>query len=185
MATAVTSQTELTMVYLGLLALGGVTVGSQVLNGVHNFMAGALYGLVPGHLVKHIHRKAARIEPICYESPDLLDDINKAEKGAGSSLGLLIVVVVLLTFYFPYFVFMGWYLYRLKPILLLSLVFIFIPVFITQLIRGAVHARLEDESAPLRREVDYYERCICDREYFKETRLLGAYRFFRICISLR
>ena len=178
-ATAVTSQTELTMVYLGLLALGGVTVGSQVLNGVHNFMAGALYGLVPGHLVKHIHRKAARIEPICYESPDLLDDINKAEKGAGSSLGLLIVVVVLLTFYLPYFVFMGWYLYRLKPILLLSLVFIFIPVFITQLIRGAVHARLEDESAPLRREVDYYERCICDREYFKETRLLGAYRFFR------
>lgn len=178
-ATAVTSQTGLTMVYLGLLALGGVTIGSQVLNGMGNFMAGTLYGLVPGHLAKYIHRKAARIEPICYESPDLLDDINKAEKGANSSFGLLIVVVILFTFYLPYFAFMGWYLYRLKPILLLSLVFIFIPVFITQLIRGAVHARLEDESAPLRREVDYYERCICDREYFKETRLLGAYRFFR------
>jgi len=178
-ASAVTGQGRLTVVYWGLAALGAVSIGSQVLNGMHNFMTNTLYNLVPGHLGKHIHRKAARIEPVCYETPELLDDINKAQKGAGNSLGLLIVVVVLFTFYLPYFGFMAWYLYRLKPILIVSLVFIFIPVFITQLIRGAVHARLEDESAPLRREVDYYEKCICDREYFKETRLLGAYGFFK------
>lgn len=178
-ASAVTDHTGLTIVYWSLLALGGVAIGSQVLNGVHNFMTSTLFSRVPGHLGKYIHRKAALIEPICYESPELLDDINKAQHGAGNSLGMLVVVVVLFTFYLPYFAFMAWYLYRLKPLLILSLVFIFIPVLITELIRGAVHARLEDESAPLRREVDYYVRCICDREYFKETRLLGGYRFFK------
>lgn len=178
-ASAVSTKSGLTMVYISLAVLGTVTIGSQVLNGVHNFMANSLSNRMPGHLGKYIHQKAARVEPVLYESPDLLDDINKAQQGAINSLVLLVVIVSLFTFYLPYFAFMAWYLYRLKPVLVISLVFIFIPVMITQLIRGAVHARLEDESAPLRREVDYYLRCICDREYFKETRLLGAYRFFK------
>jgi len=42
-----------------------------------------------------------------------------------------------------------------------------------------VFSKLEDKSAPVRREVEYYERCITSREYLKETRLLGAYGFFK------
>jgi len=74
---------------------------------------------------------------------------------------------------------MSVYLFALKPVLILSILFIFIPVLTTQLIRSNVFSKLEDKSAPVRREVEYYERCIVSREYFKETRLLGAYRFFK------
>ena len=123
------------MVYISLAVLGTVTIGSQVLNGVHNFMVNFSIQSMPGHLGKYIHQKAARVEPVLYESPDLLDDINKAQQGAINSLVLLVVIVSLFTFYLPYFAFMAWYLYRLKPVLVISLVFIFIPVMITQLIR--------------------------------------------------
>lgn len=175
---ALANQTSVTVVIWMALALGGVVIGSQVLNGAHNFIGKTYMLKMMGHLTRRIHEKASRIEPIAYESPELLNDINKANEGMVNSLGLLFTVLGIFTFYFPYFLFMGVYMYTLKPLLTLSIMFVFIPVALTHVIRASVFSRLEDESAPLRREFDYYERCIGDREYFKETRLLGAFAFF-------
>jgi ATP-binding cassette subfamily B protein len=166
-------------VYLMAAALGAVAIGSQVLNGLHNFMTNIFFKKMSGFLGMRINEKASKIDPICYESPRLLDDINKANLGMQNSLSLLITCVNIFTFYLPYFLFMGWYLFRLKPVLAFSLILIFIPVVVTQLIRGVVFSRLEDESAPIRREFEYYEACICHRQYFKETRILGAFEFFK------
>ncbi len=160
-------------------ALGGVAIGAQVLNGIHNFMAEAFFQKAGGYLAMKINGKASRIDPISYEDPAVLDDINKAGEGARNSLGLLFTGITIFTFYLPYFLFMGVYLYTLKPVLALSLVLVFVPVALTQLIRGRVFARLEDQAAPIRREYEYYERCMGDREYFKETRMLGAFRYFQ------
>lgn len=132
-----------------------------------------------GYLSLRINDKASRIDPVSYESPQLLDDINKANEGMTNSLELMFITISIFTFYLPYCLFMGGYLYTLKPALALTLILIFIPVMITQLIRGSVFAKLEDKAAPIRRQYEYYERCICDREYFKETRLLGAFVFFK------
>lgn len=161
------------------LALGAATIGSQVLNGAHNFMSNTFMNKMTGFLGKSINEKASKIDPISYETPSLLDDINKANQGMANSLMLFFTFTTIFTFYLPYFLFMAAYLFLLKPILSLSLVLIFIPVAITQLIRGIIFAKLEDEAAPIRREYEYYERCICDREYFKETRILGAFSFFK------
>ncbi len=38
---------------------------------------------------------------------------------------------------------------------------------------------LADKSGPIKREYEYYESCIADREYFKETRILGAFYYFK------
>ena len=38
---------------------------------------------------------------------------------------------------------------------------------------------MEDKSGPVRRECEYYENCMVSREYFKETRLLGGFYFFK------
>lgn len=173
------SPNGLKQVYLALAALGLVAIGGQILNGVHNFLASVFSEKMAGHLLYHIHKKTSKIEPIAYETPEFLDDINKANEGANNSLGMLLILTMLFTFYLPYFLFMAVYLYKLKPILVLSLVFIFIPVVLTQLIRTTVFTKLEDEAAPIRREYQYYEKCICHREYFKETRILGAFEFFK------
>lgn len=158
--------------------LGFVVIGMEVINGLHNFMGNTFYKKALGHLSMRIHEKASRIDPIAYENPATLDDINKANEGMNHSFVLLFTFLTLFTFYIPYFLFMGVYLYALKPLLAVSLVFIFVPVVLNQWIKGTVFARLEDEAAPLRRQFEYYERCISDREYFKETRMLGAARFF-------
>jgi len=176
---AVTGETGLGTVLGAAAVLGGAIIGSQVLNGLHNFMGSAFFQKMNGYLGMRINQKASRIDPISYENPDFLDDINKASQGMGNSMWMVFTVCGIFTFYLPYFLFMGGYLFTLKPILAVSLVFVFVPVALTQLIRSAVYAKLEDQSAPIRREVEYYERCICDREYFKETRMLGAFGFFR------
>ncbi len=88
-------------------------------------------------------------------------------------------VLAILTFYIPYFVFMGWYLFSLKPILASAIVIIFLPTALAQLLRVKVFSHLEDASAPVRREYEYYETCMAGREYFKETRILGSFSYFK------
>jgi ATP-binding cassette subfamily B protein len=91
---------------------------------------------------------------------------------------MVMVTIIIFTFYLPYFIFMGTYLYTLEPVLLLTIPLVFVPVLLTQFLRTKVFATLEDESAPIRREAEHYEKAICDRDFFKETRLLGAFHFF-------
>jgi len=66
----------------------------------------------------------------------------------------------------------------LKPMLLITLLLAFIPAMLAQIINLKVFTKLEEQSAPLRRQHEYYQKTICDREYFKETRILGAFEFF-------
>lgn len=176
---AIAGKVKISTVLWMTLALGSATIGAQILNGLHNFIGDVFDKKVYGVLHMHINQKASRLDPISYEIPSTLDDINKANLGMSNSLGLISIGMTIFTFYLPYFLFMSFYLFSLKPILALSILLVFIPVAITQLIRGSVFAKLEDESAPIRREYEYYERCICDRDYFKETRILGAFDYFK------
>ena len=175
---AITNKSDLVTVFWMVAALGGIKILTLILNSVSNLLFETFLKKMEGYLNERVHEKSGRIDPVSYESPALLDDINKAREGAVNSLRLLFSIITVLTFYLPYFLFMGVYLFSLKPILALSLVLIFIPVVINQIIRGEVFSRLEDQAAPIRREYEYYERCVCDKEYFKETRMLGAFSFF-------
>lgn len=89
-----------------------------------------------------------------------------------------LLALTLITFYTPYFVFMGIYLRSLSPSLIFALVLIFVPVIVGQSIRLRLFAQVEDDIAPARREMEYYEKAICDHDYFKETRLLGVFNYF-------
>lgn len=166
-----------TVLWMAVL-LSLVAIGAQVLNGVHNFLSGALFQRIEGPMQGVVHKKTARLDPVVFEDPASLDHINKAVEGAKGSGGLLFTVLTLFTFYLPYFFFMSVYLYRLKPILVLTIVLVFLPNLLTNLVRSLVFAKLEDESAPLRRRMEAYEEALCGRAAFKETRALGGYGFF-------
>ncbi len=166
-------------IILWAIALGLALILCQILNGVGNFMFSNQEKMMVRHVGKKINEKAGRLDPIAFEDTKYLDDINKANEGMLNSGFLVFIITSIFTFYLPYFLFMAIYLYSLKPILALSLILIFIPVALTQLIRVKVFGKLADESAPIRREYEYYERCIVDREYYKETRLLGAFKYFK------
>lgn len=46
-------------------------------------------------------------------------------------------------------------------------------------IRSRLYTDLEEHAAPLRRKRAFYEEAMVGREYFKETRMLGAFSFFK------
>ena len=98
-----------------------VTLLSQVLNGVDNFLYMVFLQRAEGPFNRRILQKAGRLDPLLYENAETLDDINKAQNGSTRAIQLGRTIVSTLTFYLPYFIFMGIYLFTLKPILAISL----------------------------------------------------------------
>ena len=97
---------------------------------------------------------------------------------SNGTVQLLRAVISIAMFNLPYVAFMGVYLYRLDPILVLSLLFIFSPMVCAQVIKRKAYRRLTDETAALEREYRHYSDCMIDKRYWKETRTLGAVGFF-------
>lgn len=165
------------LITLIIMILGQIL--NQLLNGVANYMPNVMDGITCGHLKKELHQKMGRLSPEFFEDTAKLDKINLADMGRWKAYWLIFRIVILVAFYVPYFAYMGSYLFSLKPILLLSLVLVFVPTAITQIARAKMFSDLEDKLAPIRRENDYYRVCANDRCCYKETRLLGAFGFFK------
>lgn len=125
-----------------------------------------------------LNEKAARTDPICYEDAHFLEHIEKAERGLKGAATVFDVSVYTLLTFLCYFGFMGQYLWNIKPGLLLMLVISFVPYMIGGIVRYKMRRQVEHRSSPYRRRGSYYASCITDREYAKETRLLGAYGYF-------
>lgn len=156
-----------------------VQISSILSNAFANYLTSSYLRQSEGYLKKHLIEKAQKLSPIEYEYAETLDDINKADQGIINITQVYMNLNSILFFYLPYFGFLGVYLYHLNPVLLFSILLIFIPSILNQFIRGSIFSKLEDKSAPLRRRFDYYQDAICAREYFKETRSLGAFSFFK------
>jgi len=161
-----------------LLVLAAVIFGRQITGAVQGFQRQVMFDKSQGKLSALLHKKLQRIDPACFENTDFLDDLNKAREGAKALPRFCHPIYFLLSLYGVYFATVGAYLFSLKPMLLLTIVIAFVPALLSHLVSAKIFAKLEKISAPLRRENEYYERTLCDREYFKETRILGAFTFF-------
>jgi ATP-binding cassette subfamily B protein len=162
-------------VMFSLVSLVLIIIFAQVINGLNIFMGNSYFKKVNGYLYERINIKSSKIEPIMFEDVKKLDDINKATMGASNSLGLLFTITSLFSYYLPYFIFMFSYLFLLTPVLSCTLIIVFIPLFLSQVVRSKIYAELEDEVAPIRRKNEYYKTYLGN----KETRILGAYSFFK------
>jgi ATP-binding cassette, subfamily B, bacterial len=63
------------VIWMGI-ALGSIMIGTELVNGLHNFVGQTYVKKATGFLNMKINEKATRIEPMAYENPDYLDDIN-------------------------------------------------------------------------------------------------------------
>jgi ATP-binding cassette subfamily B protein len=166
-----------------ILILAAFTFGQQFMNGLCNFMFTVAGDKSENYIRSLLHRKLQKIDPARFEDTAFLDDLNKAREGVKAIPPFCDIILIGLFFYGVYFASIGWYLASLKPILLITLMLAFIPALLAQIIKAKVFTKLEELSAPIRREYEYYQKTLCDREYFKETRILGAYKFFHKLFS--
>ncbi|MFQ9984500.1 MAG: ABC transporter ATP-binding protein [Lachnospiraceae bacterium] len=148
----------------------------QVMNGVDNCHARILSLAVAKQTNLNIYRRVDQMDCIEFEDAKRLDYINQAIHGAEDLVWVCLTLLDTIFFYTTYFVFMGIYLYTLKPVLSISILAIFLPCLISNFIKIRTFHDLETVSAPIRRECDYYESCAAD---VRETRLWGVNDYFK------
>ena len=154
-------------------------LANDVLNAMNYFNGVVQMEKVFGHINIKISKKSALIDPVEYENPQRLDDINKAANGARPAINFFMFTTGIVLRYVTFFVFMGFYLTSLKPTLILCLLFVFVPVLFSHILRSSVFSKLEDKAAPVRREFDAYQDAANGKNFYKETRNLGSFKYLK------
>lgn len=153
---------------------------SQVMNGVDNCHAEILNLPVTKYVNLQIFRKIDTLSCAAFEDTQKLDQLNKAVNGGKNLMWIAGTLTDSVFFYTTYFLSMGAYLFTLKPILCVSILLVFLPSLCSNFIQLRTFRHLEDLSAPIRRECDYYEQCAAD---LKDTRILGITGYFKNLFS--
>lgn len=131
-----------------------------------------------GYLLSLYHIRAGKLSLMDFEAANTFDDMKKAGLGSEDAPAASRSVIQFFFYYLPFLLFTSIFLWTIKPLLVFALFFIFGSVLLSQLIRAAKIYQFEDQNAGLKRQVEYYEGCITAKEYFKETRTLGVFRYF-------
>ena len=155
----------------------GLIIGERISSGVIQYMNNIQALAMQRELSDRLNKKAARLDPALYEDTDQLEKIEKAGAGISSGIRLATTLLDLLFYYLPAFGYICWYIFSLRPLLLLVFMLIMVPTAIKHMIRTRILAQLEDQSSPYRRAYNSYEATLGDRAYVKETRQLGAFSF--------
>lgn len=129
-------------------------------------------------LMRRLMRAIGHKEPIALEDPENLESIEKAKKGVDGIHRLCSQYLNQGAYAIAYFGGMLIYVGLKSPLLAALLFLSIIPLALSNRLIMAQASSLNDHLAPEQRAADYCEKCLTDREYFKETRLLGAYAYF-------
>lgn len=130
-------------------------------------------------LNQEVHMKINKLPNIYFEDNKLLDSIEKSYEGISTSIAFVNSLMDIFFMYLPTILVFAVYLLTIKPILILVLIFIFIPIIYAQFIKAKIHGKLEDELAPLRRKCKYYTNAAVGKDSFKETRVLGSFTYLK------
>lgn len=122
-----------------------------------------------------MNKKISRLPLVIFENKRSLDNIEKANAGVYGLLDLFTALVRIVFYYMAYFAIMGVYLCRIKPILLVSLLLVFVPFAVAQVMQARIYTNIESELAPLRRMEDSFYFHSMD---VRETRLFGVFHHF-------
>ena len=156
-----------------ILVAGAVILIREVIEMVADPIAAYVFGKTSVVLTAAMNQKVGRLEVIDFETVDANERMELAQAGTQGAISML------LSFLFPvfqvtFFATAAIYLYSLSPLLALVVPLTFLPRIASHFVRGSRYYRLERKTVPMLREFQYLERCLTDREYFKETRILGA-----------
>ena len=165
-------------VVLAAASLIACQVISQLLNGFVNFYADVVREKGYGRIRAMLQEKISRLRPVDFEKNSFLTDLDMADEGAKDACEMVDTANSIVTFYVPYFALMGVYMVRLDWGLLSALLLVFLPVLLTNLVKMHFGDRIERQIAPARREAEAYEQTLTTLESYRETRVLGAARYF-------
>lgn len=166
-------------IIIALLLYFGVLIVKEVIDWVSDSLSFIISEKSIIALSEMLHEKANKIDPISFEDSKLLDYIENAGHGIYFIDYCSKNIINLFLRDIPYLFFVGFYLYSLKPILFWIPILIFVPVVISQLLRTKMFVQLKNEKAPIERKLSKYGSYMVDTDFFKETRILGCFSYFK------
>lgn len=131
-----------------------------------------------GYMHSLYHERINRVDLIDYENVENYNDFKKASLGNDEAPNGIRVIVQIIFLYLPFILITSIYLFSIKPMLVVALVLIFIPVLISELIKMSNNYNFEDKIASRKRKTEYFEDCIVSKENFKETLINGSFNYF-------
>ena len=156
-----------------ILVVGAAILIRELLEMLADPLAVYFGGKGASALTEAMNEKTARLEIIEFETLATHERLELAKQGVEAAVSMLLFFVFPV-FQLTFFAMAAGYLYSLSPLLALVIPLMFAPRIVSHLIQGGRYYQLERRTVPLLREFQYLERCLVDREYFKETRVLGA-----------
>lgn len=161
------------------LFFGCVTIANQLFNGLSVYVMNVMFEIIKRDLTYELHAKADRLKAVSFESETMFNQLQRAIQGRDESIFLLFICFTPLTCHLPLYLILGSYLHALNPQFVWAVLLIFLPICISYVYKIRAKSNLVDKAAEPQREMNYYHQCITNREYLKETRLLGAISFFK------
>ncbi len=164
--------------FIAILMWGLIVTVPQAVSQLANNIDMRLGYKVTNTYTMRMYRKMDKMEPIAFESTETLDDMNKADNGMGAARELVSILRNLLLYVLPYLVVVSLYLIKREPLLVVAMVIMFFPTILQQFAISKLYNDHEDKQAPLRRKKDHYNGCLTGVDFYKETRLLGGFKYF-------
>lgn len=149
----------------------------EVSNGLANFHFEYLSDKVLIELHKKMHKKVKQIEAAEYEDINILNMIERAGQGIEAGYLTVLFLISIVTFYVPYFIFLGLYLSEMTPMMLIVIFLIFLPVIVGKIIRIKMYFSVEDKLVSARFDEKNLEEALTRAEAIKENRVLGAFDY--------
>ena len=156
-----------------ILTAGAVIVLRELLEMLADPLSGYFGDKGASALTEALSAKAARLEVVEFETLAAHERLELAQRGVDAAITMLLFFMISVA-NVAFFAVTAAYLYSLSPLLALVVPLVFAPRIVGYFVRGSRYYQLERKTVPLLREFQYLERCLTDREYFKETRVLGA-----------
>lgn len=85
--------------------------------------------------------------------------------------------IMIFTFYMPYFISMGLYLFSFSFYMPFCVIMIFLPIIISNTLKKRLYSKNENNNATDERKIEIYEEYFTKDSYIKEIRQLGIFMF--------
>ncbi|HJC25352.1 MAG TPA: ABC transporter ATP-binding protein/permease [Candidatus Eisenbergiella merdavium] len=170
---------EITKVWINLLILGISFIFSQVMNGAFNCYGQNCNLRVSRYLSDLLFDKIKEIPLTAFEDTEQLEQIEKAVNGGRILFWVSTTVLDIIFYYGTYFFIVGSYMIQLNPVLGFTLLLIFLPCILSKSVNYLIFEKKENLAASERRRMVCYEDFLTGLHFFKETRLLGAGKYFQ------
>ena len=105
------------------------------------------------------------------------DTMEKAKIGTENLPAAARAVIQSIFYFIPFFVLTSGYLFSVAPLLAVILIVLYVTILFSEKYKASQYYQFEDTTVNLKRKVAALADSIVSKEFFKETRTLGAYRY--------